>query len=217
MITLQLEQLEKSFGPKKVFEGLNLTHSQHTLGIAGSNGSGKSTLLKCLASLLPPTKGHVSWQDESNPIPLEEVRLRLGYAAPYVNLYDELSCHENLTFLSQVRSQDYNNSIDQWLQKVGLAKVADQPFGTISTGQRQRLRLAAALFHQPDILLLDEPGSNLDAEGDALIKEIAHQFDIPEKLLIIASNNEQELNLCQKIYSVEQENILKNNAPKSIE
>ncbi|MCW9709148.1 ABC transporter ATP-binding protein [Fodinibius salsisoli] len=208
MITLQLTDLKKSFGPNTVFEHLDLTHSQGPLGIAGSNGSGKSTLLQCIGGLLPPTNGTITWKEQSEVLSSGAIQQRLGYAAPYINLYDELSCLENLSFLANVRLQDYGSNIEEWLQKVGLGGVVDQPFGKISTGQRQRLRLAAALFHQPNILLLDEPGSNLDKSGEQLVKEIALQFSGDNKLLILASNNNQELNLCQKVYSIETQAFL---------
>ena len=130
----------------------------------------------------------------------------MGYAAPYINLYDELSCRENLNFLTDIRHEaKAENTIDKWLQKVGLEEVGDQPFGKLSTGQQQRLRLASALFHNPQILLLDEPGSNLDEAGRVLVTEIADQFKSSQKMLIIASNNPEELNLCDRIFSIEQE------------
>lgn len=203
MITLQLTNLKKSFGSNTVFEHLNLVHSQGPLGIAGPNGSGKSTLLQCLGGLLSPSAGTITWKENEHALPREELQSRLGYAAPYINLYDELSCRENLVFLSDVRSDNHSGEIDQWLQKVGLTSRSNHPFGKLSTGQRQRLRLAAALFHQPDILLLDEPGSNLDSDGEAVVASIAHYFNQPDKLLVIASNNPKELDLCEKVFSIQ--------------
>lgn len=208
MITLQLTNLKKSFGANTVFEHLSLLHSRGPLGIAGPNGSGKSTLLQCLGGLLSPTDGTIIWKELENALSWEKVRARLGYAAPYINLYDELSCRENLSFLSNVRSDNNSEKIGRWLQEVGLTSRSDHPFGKLSTGQRQRLRLAAALFHQPDILLLDEPGSNLDADGDILIEKIVRNFNQPGKLVVIASNNPKELNLCKRIFSVEEQTFL---------
>lgn len=209
MITLHIKQLKKSFGPKNIFRDLSFEHSGGALGVAGPNGSGKSTLLKCMAGLLSPTGGDISWTDGSEILSGEHLRQRMGYAAPYINLYDELNCLENLQFLARVRSQNgKNHSIKKWIRKTRLREVTSQPFGKLSTGQQQRLRLASALFHQPDILLLDEPGSNLDADGEALITEIAAMFRSSDKLLIIASNNRQELDLCDRVFSVEKQAFL---------
>lgn len=211
MITLQITELSKHFGPKQVFTDLSFTYSGNVLGIAGSNGSGKSTFLQCLAGLQSFAKGQIIWQEQSEPIDAAEVRKRLGYAAPYINLYNELSCRENLIFLSKVRHQkDSRSQIDQALRRVALHGMAEQPFGKLSTGQQQRLRLASALFHQPDILLLDEPGSNLDEAGRQLIAQIVEEVQASNKLLILASNIPSELDLCDKSYSIEEQQFLEN-------
>lgn len=206
MITLDVTQLTKSFGSTTVFSDISFTYRGKSLGIAGPNGSGKSTFLKCVAHLLPLTGGSIKWKKEEQYLEPEDFQRQLGYAAPYINLYSELSCRENLSFLTRIRHESEDNTrIGKWIQKAGLAHVADQPFGTLSTGQQQRLRLASALFHQPTILLLDEPGSNLDQEGRALVNNIVHSFQSDNKLLIIASNNPDELNLCDQTFSIEQE------------
>ncbi|MDZ7658346.1 ABC transporter ATP-binding protein [Fodinibius sp.] len=210
MITLSVKQLKKSFGPNIIFSDVSFDHQSTALGIAGSNGSGKSTFLKCIGGLLPPSSGDIAWKDNGTALNKTALKNKLGYAAPYINLYNELSCRENLEFISKMRHQsNYVKTIDLWISKVGLKHALDQPFGKLSTGQQQRLRLASALFHDPDILLLDEPGSNLDEEGRNLITEIVTAFDTPEKVIIIASNNPDELSLCERIFSIEKEAFVK--------
>lgn len=189
-----------------MFTDVSLEYRGSTLGIAGPNGSGKSTFLKCLGKLLRPSSGDIKWKKDDDPLAPDQYQNLMGYAAPYINLYDELSCRENLFFLADIRHQSISDSvITYWIQKVELGHVADQPFGKLSTGQQQRLRLASALFHNPEILLLDEPGSNLDEAGHTLVTEIADEFRSSPKILIIASNNPEELNLCNRIFSIEQE------------
>ena len=207
MITLSVKQLKKSFGPKIIFSDITFDHQSKPLGISGSNGSGKSTFLKCLSGLLAPTRGIIQWKYNGSELKSTALKQKLGYAAPYINLYDELSCTENLNFIAKMRHLQYkvSSSIDIWISKVGLSTVSDQPFGKLSTGQQQRLRLASALFYDPDILLLDEPGSNLDASGRDLIQEVVTAFDTPEKLIIVASNNPNEINLCERQFSIEEE------------
>lgn len=213
MISLRIIQLAKSFGAKTVFSEVSFEHQGDVLGIAGSNGSGKSTFLKCLGNLLRPTNGSIEWKRDGKTLNKASIQKILGYAAPYINLYDELSCRENLEFLSKVRHEPNSvKAIEKWIQKVELKNVSEQPFGKLSTGQQQRLRLASALFHDPDILLLDEPGSNLDEAGRSLIAEITEQFRTPGKMLIIASNNPQELDLCEQIFSIEQETFTQGNS-----
>lgn len=206
MISLQVIHLAKSFGTNNVFSEVSFEHQANTLAITGSNGSGKSTFLKCLGNLIRPSSGTIKWKKNDQILSREHFQRIVGYAAPYINLYDELSCRENLSFLTDIRHEtNSENAIDKWLGKVGLADVSEQPFGKLSTGQQQRLRLASALFHNPEILLLDEPGSNLDEAGRALIAEITDQFRSSQKMLIIASNNPAELNLCERVFSIEEE------------
>ena len=209
MITLSVKQLKKSFGPNTIFSEVSFNHQSAALGIAGSNGSGKSTFLKCLGGLLPPTSGNIAWKDNGTILNKTALKQKLGYAAPYINLYNELSCRENLEFISKMRHQsDSVKTIGLWISKVGLRQAINQPFGKLSTGQQQRLQLASALFYDPDILLLDEPGSNLDEEGRDLISEIVTAFNAPEKLIIIASNNPDELSLCERTFSIEKESFV---------
>lgn len=206
MITLDVIQLQKAFGSKTVFSDVSFHQQGASLGIAGSNGSGKSTFLRCLGHLLRPSGGNFEWARDGNVLDREQFQQLLGYAAPYINLYDELTCRENLIFLSKVRHEiTYSDAIDFWIHRVELSHVTDQPYGKLSTGQQQRLRLASALFYEPEILMLDEPGSNLDEGGRTLVRNIAESFQSPEKLLIIASNNPEELELCEQVYSIEQE------------
>lgn len=208
-MTLQVKRLRKTFGPHTVFSDLTFEYSGNRLGIAGSNGSGKSTLLRCLAGLLSPTEGEINWLERNEIISAQTVNQSMGYAAPYINLYDELTVIENLQFLSDIRRHfDTTGNIKRWIDKSGLSSLENQPYGTLSTGQQQRLRIAAALFHQPNILLLDEPGSNLDEAGRNLINEIANLYQDPQHLLIIASNDPRELEVCQQIFSIEREQFI---------
>lgn len=204
MISLHLHQLSKSFGLRKVLKDVSLEHKSGVLGIAGPNGSGKSTLMKCIAGLLRPTGGKVEWMENHELLSTEESRKRLGFAAPYISLYPELSPVENLQFLKKIRKESSGKQeLDELLSYVHLEKSADQPFGKLSTGQQQRLRLAAAIFHGPGALLLDEPGSNLDEEGKKLISNILDRFRRAGKPVIIASNDSRELDLCDRVYSVD--------------
>lgn len=204
MISLQVTQLSKSFGKKLVWRDVSFRHDSGVLGIAGPNGSGKSTLLQCLAGLLKPTSGSIHWKSEQGEISTDDLKYKMGFAAPYVSLYRELSVTENLHFLSSIRKiNPTSSSLDMLLQKVGLDHVDGQPFGTLSTGQQQRARLAAALFTKPDILMLDEPGSNLDEHGRELVSYIVETAREKNKLMILASNDSQELDLCDRTYSIE--------------
>lgn len=209
-IKLNVKNLGKHFGSNRVFRDISFSHTNGVLGIAGSNGSGKSTLLQCLTRLSRPTSGIIKWQKNEQNVDDHNIKKLLGYAAPYINLYEELSGRENLEFLLKLRNAaNLSAATEKALSKTDMLDIANQPFGKLSTGQQQRMRLAAAIVHQPEILLLDEPGSNLDENGRMLIESLVAEFKEADKLGIIASNNPDELALCNRVYSVEEERFLK--------
>lgn len=207
--SLHIKNLSKHFGSRDILHNISFSFEKGSLGIAGPNGSGKSTLLKCLAGLLSPNSGDLSWYQNEQLMDDGALKENLGYAAPYINLYDELSCRENLEFLLKLRG---SNTITQTataaLKRTVVGELAEQPFGTLSTGQRQRMRLAAALVHDPDVLFLDEPGANLDEKGRKMIERLVAEFREAGKLVIIASNNTEELDLCDRVFSVEKEEFV---------
>jgi len=209
MISLHVEQLSKYFGKNLVWQNISFDHQRGVLGIEGPNGSGKSTLLKCLSGLLAPSSGTVSWQNCGQQLKIQAVKHNIGYAAPYISLYRELSIIENLQFLSKLRKIEIKDSLLQQLMKrVDLDHTSDKPYGNLSTGQQQRARLAAALFTDPPVLMLDEPGSNLDEQGRTLISDIVARAKDEKKLVVLASNNPDELALCDRIFSVTQEKVI---------
>lgn len=199
MIKLKADNLEKRFGQKTVFTGLSLETSTLVLGIAGENGSGKSTLLKCLAALLNPTSGSVKWTVNDHDIQRTDLKNYLGFAAPYVQLYEELTVRENLEFIQNVRSLSQKKPLYDLLEPLGAKKLLDNHFGELSTGQQQRIKLAAAIIHKPGILLLDEPGSNLDEAGKNIITSLVEQFKNSNRMVVIASNQQYELDHCHEV------------------
>jgi ABC-type multidrug transport system ATPase subunit len=200
MISLSVQALSKSYNRKPIFTELSFVHNDGILGVAGANGSGKSTLLRCLAYLTRAQKGSFKWIDKEIELPKEEIKKTIGYAAPYINLYDELTVYENLEFLLQAAGlptqiTHINSQIDQVQMKDHRKKL----FKSLSTGQRQRVKIAAALIRKPDIIFLDEPGSNLDKAGHDLIKRIVNMQKAKNKLVIIASNDPKEIKLCDQV------------------
>lgn len=132
--------------------------------VTGANGSGKSTLLKCLAGLLAADAGTIEYREEGRLLDLPARRLRVGYVAPDLAFYEELTTLENLQFFARLRGVSEVRAV-QLLERVGLP--TDRLSGALSSGMRQRLRWAWALLHEPRMLLLDEPFQNFDAPGEA--------------------------------------------------
>ena len=157
--------LAKSFSGRPLFAGVSFALERGVLAIVGPNGSGKTTLVKILAGLLTPSGGSVRVEREGRNLSAEERRSAVGWSGPDLAFYPELTARENLEFFRKVAgfptiSEDTRSS----LAAVGLAG-ASGPVEHFSTGMKQRLRIAFALLLEPDVLLLDEPLSGLDAPG----------------------------------------------------
>lgn len=173
---LRTENLGHRFDQGWLFRRVEINlENGHRLLIKGRNGSGKSTLLKCLAGLLIPIEGEIH--------PPESI----GYAALDLSLYPNLSAAEHLEFAAQLRSTEPQT--ESLLTQVGLDPKNTKPCRTYSTGMRARLKLALALQHRPDLLILDEPTAALDSEGRELIERTLLSFP---GAVIYASNDESD-------------------------
>lgn len=200
MISVQVNNLTKKYNQHTIFSELNFEHEKGVLGISGENGSGKSTLMKCLVYLLRPNAGSISWKNGPKLMGQKQVKAQVGYLAPYINLYSELSVLENLRFLIEAGGiKADEDQLSGLLGKMEIIHLKDQLFGKLSTGQQQRAKLAAALVRDPQILLLDEPGSNLDKKGHELVTRIVREASEAEKLVFIASNDPAEIALCDEV------------------
>lgn len=204
MIQLKVISLAKFFGRKQVFTGLTFSFGTTVLGIAGANGAGKSTLLKCLTGLMKPSSGSVQWNIKDAALTPKNLKHHLGFSAPYVQLYEELTVKENLQFLVDLKSGPAAGPIESLLQKFEAEELADRTYGTLSTGQQQRIKLSAAIIHDPQILVLDEPGSNLDTKGKDAVSRLISECRQAHKMVLLASNQPDELDLCDEILNLTQ-------------
>lgn len=199
MVEINVDSLSKRFGNKEIISDLSFTFPASIIGVAGINGSGKSTLLKCLSGLIKPTSGTIEWRLNGHSVDPVLLRNFLGYVAPYIQLYEELTVSENLKFLIELHDNGHNISISDLLSRFDADKLVSSIYGSLSTGQQQRVKLAASIFHDPDFLILDEPGSNLDRSGKLAVKQLVSQFRSEQKMVLLASNQQDELALCDEI------------------
>ena len=197
-ISLTVHGLSKEFNRVPVFTGISFSlSSPGSLAITGRNGAGKSTLSKILAGLLSATRGSVSYAVNGTPAGVEQFKHQIGFVSPYLNLYDEFTALENLRILSRIRTPGLLQEarIQELLTLVGLWNRRDDFVGAFSSGMKQRLKYAFALLHHPSLLILDEPTSNLDAEGFDIVRHIASDH-LKEHILIIATNSSEEAAWC---------------------
>jgi heme exporter protein A len=193
-ISLSLEDVAASYGARVVFRGVSLRLEQGaTLVISGANGSGKSTLLRLLCGLQKPTSGSVRyWWRGSERTPHEAQPL-IGWVAPDLALYRELSGAENLRFFAEVRGQPCSSQqIDALLEQVGLGGRGADRVASYSSGMVHRLRYAYALLHAPPVLLLDEPTVTLDERGAAMVARVI-EAQRHAGIAVIATNDPREL------------------------
>lgn len=198
---LVVNKLSKSYNKQQVLQNLSFRSESHLIGIAGANGAGKSTLLQIISGLLPPDNGTVRWHNGTESTNPAQFRKKLGYSAPYVQLYDELTAGENIGFLAELHNMTEADKpyIFSLLERFEAEHLYDKPFGEMSTGQQQRVKLAASIVHKPVVVCLDEPGSNLDKKGIRLIEKFVEQLAGSGTMVIIASNDAGELKLCEQI------------------
>ena len=205
---LMVESLSARYGMKTIFRGVEFSLSPgDSLVIAGANGAGKSTLLRILAGLVRPSRGQVSLRtpDGNSAVvgvqegAADEMALYTGLSSPDIQLYGELTALENLRFYARLRGLPAAREfVLASLERVGLRERADDRVGSFSTGMKQRLRLLFAIQHQPFLLLLDEPGSNLDSVGRDFTAAIAND-QRRHGVLVLATNDPEELQLCSQI------------------
>lgn len=169
---MKVSGLGKRFGARWVLRGVTLVVAEgEAVGLLGANGSGKSTILRILGTLLNPTVGTATVDGFDIVRDASAVRSRVGYLAHTPGLYEDLTARENLRFAADMLGLGYG-SVDESLDRVGLAHVAGDRVRGFSAGMQRRLGIARLILRAPRILLLDEPYSNLDAEGIELMNSI---------------------------------------------
>ena len=192
-ITIELRGLEHGFGTRRVFAAVNARLAAGQVGVVtGANGAGKSTLLRIVAGLLQPMRGEAIIAIAGKPLDALTRRACIGYVAPDLTLYRELTGAENLQFFARLRGLTLpREDLIERLTEVGLRGRGKDSVGTYSSGMRQRLKYAFALLHRPPILLLDEPTANLDEAGAAIVQTIiANQRTRPGGGLTLLATNE---------------------------
>lgn len=172
--SLRFTHISRHFGRVRVLQDVSgAVNSGEIMTVEGGNGSGKSTLLRCVAGLLRPQKGKVALTIDEREIPNREFPQHLGWIAPDLALYDNLSVEENLDYFAQLRrvSADDSHRMAQDLNLPPRRLV-----GNLSSGMRQKLRWCWALQAQPSFLLLDEPFQNLDAGAETNLRKVLEGF-----------------------------------------
>jgi ABC-type multidrug transport system ATPase subunit len=187
-----LSSVSKVFGRETVIRDLSRVFEPGSrTAILGPNGSGKSTLLQLIGGFSIPTKGTVTHERDGKAIEQEYVYKHISIAAPYMSLYEELSLREAIASHRRFKTLRGNLSFEEIARTALLEKHLDKPVRDLSSGMKQRLKLALAILSDTSLLLLDEPTSNLDTNGGAWFRKLLEQ-NIGERTLVVASNRQAE-------------------------
>jgi len=186
---IEVDGLIKLFGLRPVLRGTQLQVAKgESLALLGANGSGKTTLLRTLAGLSRPTAGQVSVGGWRIPQEAAAIRAHLGVISHLPLLYADLTAEENLRFFARLYNAD-RARIPALLARVGLEKRAKERVAGFSRGMQQRLSIARALIHDPDVLLLDEPHTGLDVVGAAVLDTLIGELHAEGRTIILTTHD----------------------------
>jgi heme exporter protein A len=198
--SIQAQNLSKLFGRRLIFKDINFYREEKGIfGISGPNGSGKSTLVKIISGLIAPSSGKIVHKNSVGEIIPEKLHNYIGFVSPYLILYEEFSAWENLKIFAKIRGVILNeNTVNNYLVKFLLDTRKDDLVKAYSSGMKQRLKFIFALMHSPEVLIFDEPTSNLDEEGKKVVYDIIRD-EGKTRVIIIASNEAKDLEFCDEV------------------
>ena len=186
---LALIDLHKRYGNVAALAGCTFQVDRgRMLGFLGPNGAGKTTAMRTIFGLVTPDSGHVTWDGE--PITTDR-KQRFGYMPEQRGLYPKMKAHDQLTYLGRLRGMEPRQaaaSADRWLERFGLADRRLDRVEVLSHGNQQRVQLAAALVHDPDLLVLDEPFSGLDPLATETMADILGEETARGKAVVFSSH-----------------------------
>jgi sodium transport system ATP-binding protein len=170
-----VDRLEKTLGKNKVLRGISLeANAGEIFGLLGPNGAGKTTTLRVICTLLAPQSGSVSVLGFDTRSAPEEVRRRVGVVTADIGIYPRLSARENITYFAQlsgVPDGALKQKVDAVIDRLGMESFANQRADSLSSGQKQKVAIGRAIVHDPEVLMFDEPTSNLDVLASREIRE----------------------------------------------
>ena len=212
--------LGKRFGKLQAVDSVDLTVPRASVyGFLGPNGSGKSTTIRMLCGLLLPTAGDIEVLGLDIPEQAEELRKRIGYMTQKFSLYEDLTVRENLEFLATVQGLSRTARkvrIDELLVAYNLADRARQLAGTMSGGQKQRLALAGATVHKPELLFLDEPTSAVDPESRRDFWEKLFDLADAGTTILVSTHYMDEAERCHRIAILDAGRLVADGTPAEL-
>lgn len=194
--------LGKDFGAVRAVEGLDLEiPAGEVFGLLGPNGAGKTTTIRMLSALIAPSAGEAWVLGHRLGEADDQIRQKVGILTETPGLYEQLSAERNLEFFAQLYDvADVAGQVERYLRMLGLWGRRKEAVGTFSKGMRQKLAIARALLHQPEVLFLDEPTSGLDPEAAHLVREFISDLGEEGRTIVLCTHNLNEADrLCDRV------------------
>jgi len=193
---IRIENLSKNYGDVKAVQSISFSlNDGEIVGFLGANGAGKSTTLKMMTGYLTPTTGNVFVDDQNIIDDCIDIQKQIGYLPELNPLYFEMKVHEYLKFHAEIRGvkdSEFNEALKRVVNECGLQGIVHRTVGNCSKGYKQRIGLAAAMIHDPKILILDEPVTGLDPNQIVEIRSLIKKLG-KEKLVLMSSHILQEI------------------------
>ena len=185
---LELKNIEKSFGEKKVLTGVSFkAEGGKAFGLLGRNGAGKTTSIRILMDVFPANSGEVLIDGQ----PINYNKIGIGYLPEERGLYPKKIIIDQLTYFAELKGMSHKaavQSIDYWLGRLGMTEYRNKKLETLSKGNQQKIQLITALAHDPDIIILDEPFSGLDPVNAMLLKDVVKEQIAKGKIVLFSSH-----------------------------
>ena len=185
---LELKNIEKSFGEKKVLTGVSFkAEGGKAFGLLGRNGAGKTTSIRILMDVFPANSGEVLIDGQ----PIDYNKIGIGYLPEERGLYPKKIIIDQLTYFAELKGmsrKEAAKAIDYWLERLGMTEYRNKKLETLSKGNQQKIQLITALAHNPDIVILDEPFSGLDPVNAMLLKDVVKEQIANGKIVLFSSH-----------------------------
>ncbi len=210
---MAVERLEKTLGKNKVLRGISFSAQPGEIfGLLGPNGAGKTTTLRIICTLLSPDNGTVEVLGFDTRTAPQEVRKRVGVVTADIGVYPRLSARENIAYFAQlggVPDGDLKRRVDAVIERLDVGAFADQRAESLSSGQKQKLAIARAIVHDPQVLMFDEPTSNLDVLASRDVREFMVESKGRGKCVIFSTHVMHDAErLCDRITILHQGQVV---------
>ncbi|GAB4416026.1 MAG: gliding motility-associated ABC transporter ATP-binding subunit GldA [Anaerolineales bacterium] len=216
---IRVSELTKDYGARRAVDSITFDAKQgEIVGFLGPNGAGKTTTMRILSGYMPPSDGKATVAGYDVVAESLEVRRRVGYLPETVPLYNDMSVFEYLKFMADLRHlPNAADRVDDTLELVGLENRADGYVGKLSKGMRQRLGLAQALLHRPEVLILDEPTIGLDPNQVVDVRNLIREIGKERTVLLSTHILSEAQQLCDRVLIINKGKIIAEDTPENLQ